>query len=76
MLADDFKTYVYVCQICIPSELGVLQNPRNEVKVKLNQTVVNRRTVPVIRNSFPALVVRQVALFALNSEEALQSFLV
>jgi hypothetical protein len=54
----------------IPCQLRILQNPPNEIEIELHGAVVHRQAVPVLRDALPALVVGEVAGFALDGKEA------
>lgn len=62
--------------INIPSELRVLGNEGKDVEVELDQAVVDGSAIPVLRDPLPASFVGELALFTLDSKEALQGCLV
>jgi hypothetical protein len=59
----------------LPSELGVLQSHVDNIKVQLDQAVVDRSAVPVFGDAFVSFVVREFAFFSLDCKEALDHIL-
>ena len=59
----------------IPSKLGVLQDECYGVKIQVNQTEVNRPSVPVLWDTFISFVVDEVPFFSRYCKNALDNLL-
>lgn len=71
LIVSDARSY----RCNSPAQLRILGDETNRIKVELHQSIVHGSLVPVVRDSFPSLVVGEIAVFSLNGKEALDYIL-
>lgn len=59
----------------LPAELRILQDKVHRVQVQLHQSIIHGSLIPVVGDSFPSLLVGEVALFSVDGEKALDNIL-
>lgn len=74
LLAMDHNVHNWQC-LDLPQQLRIFQAKVQQVEVQLHQSVVHRHPVPVLRDSLPALLVGEVTVLTVDSEEVLDDFL-